>query len=243
MTGDWDNSAWLSPWRQVQLIVALDPAFVPDVARLAPERQVGEAGVNALFLSLHHNPELEQFTYPIDNLLHGNRAVGAFRGAMEKITDWCTEGRIACKRKSKTGDLVLVDPAEFAANKINFEKGMIGRSPAEPEQLFLNRDDTVNLCAPSAAPPKDGACAADAGTATQGAPRGEAAERSPSPLLTKLVSALQTISPEGPSGLRHSELETAIKKVGDKTIGVFSARQLSRAKALAWPEIKRTRRT
>jgi hypothetical protein len=87
-----------------------------------------------LFRSLHHNPK------------HGDRAAGAFRGAMEKINDGCETGRIAGKRRSKTGDLVLVDLAEFTANKIYFEKGMLGRSPAEPEQLFLNREDAINLC-------------------------------------------------------------------------------------------------
>jgi hypothetical protein len=66
--------------------------------------------------------------------------------------------------------------------------------------------------------------------------------RTPSPLLTKLAMALKTMSPEGPSGLRHSELESAIKNLGDKTIGVFSLRNLSRAKVLAWPELRRKQR-
>jgi hypothetical protein len=143
LTDDWDNSAWLSPWQLVQLIVALDPAFGPEIARLAPERQVRDVGYNSLFLSLQRSGA-RAVTY--DKLLWGNRAVGAFYGAMEKIDGWCKAGRITAKRRSKTGDLVLVDPAEFTANKINFEKGTIGRSPAEPEQLFLNRDDTINLC-------------------------------------------------------------------------------------------------
>jgi hypothetical protein len=184
MTDDWDNSAWLSPWQLVQLIVALDPAFGPEVARLAPEHQVRDVGCNVLFLSLHRSGA-RAVAPPSDKLLWGSRAVGAFRAAMEKISDWCKAGRIAAKRRSKTGDLVLVDSAEFRANKINFEKGTIGRSPAETEQLFLNRDDTINLLAPSTpAPTKDRESA------------GNGAEIAESPPCTAAVAALTQKAPK-----------------------------------------------
>jgi hypothetical protein len=68
---------------------------------------------------------------------------------MEQIEEWCRAGLIAARRKSKTGDLVPVDAADFAANRINFAKGMIGRAPVEPELLFLSRSDITQLCTPT----------------------------------------------------------------------------------------------
>jgi hypothetical protein len=131
MTDDWNNSAWLTPWQAVLLVVSHDSRYGAKVAKRIPEAKVKRTTFLGAFLELHR-------THPVLN-----RAVGLFRRAMKKVNEWSQSGHIEAKSISADGQVRLVDTVEFSAHSINFDRGTF-----KGEQLRLRRDDLVRLCAP-----------------------------------------------------------------------------------------------
>jgi hypothetical protein len=139
MTDDWNNSAWLTPWQAVQLVVSRDSRYGAKVAKRIPEAKVKRTTYLGAFLELHRTHAVLK------------RAVGLFRRAMGKVEEWCRSGHLEAKSISADGQVRLVDAVEFSAYSINFDGGTF-----KGEQLRLKRDDLIRLCASSMPPPRDG---------------------------------------------------------------------------------------
>lgn len=155
------DKEWLTPWEAVQVLVAADPAFGPDVADLAPEKRIRDLGVPAVLIGLHRDDRLNRFLFQMERVeghdlpgddqqssvasqrefTHGNRAVGAFREAIERIGREWAAGRIEASRLPANHD----EMGALSAYLIDFRRGSLECWPPGI-QLRLRRNSIVRCC-------------------------------------------------------------------------------------------------
>jgi hypothetical protein len=93
----WD-SAWLTPWEAVQLVVCLHSGGGSRMARLVPEQWIREDGTAVVFRTLHHRsfPLVCRRSKPREGLIP-MRTGRMFRDALGKVRACVRAGHVLCK--------------------------------------------------------------------------------------------------------------------------------------------------